>query len=123
MSSLGVTFQNYSSKMLCKKRKSLEDSEDIRIPKFLNDYHEEKHFENNSRKETKYAEILDIAIQRIYNNISTKSYDSNYYIEEENYKIKKSSPFDKLNNYFDIQNPVLDESLEEPFFTLESDDE
>ena len=41
----------------------------------------------------------------LYNDISTKSYDSNYYelVEEENYKIKKSNPFDKLTNYFDIQ--------------------
>lgn len=61
----------------------------------------------------------------LYNDISTKSYDSNYYelVEKENYKIKKSNPFDKLTNYFDIQKPVLDESLEEPFFTLESDEE
>ena len=59
----------------------------------------------------------------LYNDISTKSYDSNYYELVENYKIKKSNPFDKLTNYFDIQKPVLDESLEEPFFTLESDEE
>ena len=61
----------------------------------------------------------------LYNDISTKSYDSNYneLVEEENYKIKKSNPFDKLTNYFDFQKPVLDESLEEPFFTLESDEE
>lgn len=83
MSSLGVTYQDYSSKMLGKIRNNSDDTECIRIPNFLNDYGDEQCLPK--KKETKDEEVLDIAIQKIYNDISTKSYDSNYYelVEEE----------------------------------------
>ena len=77
MSSLGVTYQDYSSKMLGKIRNNSDDTECIRIPNLLNDYGDEQCLPK--KKETKDEEVLDIAIQKIYNDISTKSYDSNYY--------------------------------------------
>lgn len=68
-------------------------------------------------------ENIDIAIQKVYSNISKHNcFD---FTEEDvySYKVKKENTLDKFANMFEIKQHVLDDSLEEPLFTLDSDDE
>lgn len=116
MLSLGVSKE---TSFISQKR--FRDNLAVAIPPFLNDYTKEKIKKEEEEKVDK--ENIDIAIQKVYSNISKhKCFD---FTEEDvySYKVKKENTLDKFANMFEIKQHVLDDSLEEPLFTLDSDDE